>query len=222
MFTLWYLVFNNPEQTLKSGEHWMSYTLPDHSSVILNRQSELVYDQDYNQANRKVKLNGSAHFEVQAQAEKPFIVEANQVTVTVLGTAFYIHYDKSTQTTQVSVDHGKVAVKSPTGESVILLAHQSCTFKAESSKIETQNRISPNLLSWKTQSLVFTQTPLNEVITDINRTYGCQIVLKDGEIASIPLTANYQKLPLSSVLRLISESLNLRFRQEGQQIVVEK
>jgi|GEM_PF-1036475 len=220
IFTMWYLVFDSADTEIQSGAHWMAYTLPDQSTVSLNSKSEIVFDQHFNDSQRKVKLNGSAFFEVQPNPEKPFVVEANQVTVTVLGTAFYIRFDALTQTTRIIVDHGKVSVKSQKGDEMVLTTGQACDITDNQDKIQSSDQVSPNFLSWKTKTLDFTQTPLKQVIEDINLAYGCKIEMLDTSIEQIPLTAHYEQKSLQSVLKLIAESLNVQFIPQNDIIIV--
>ncbi|MFT3825381.1 MAG: FecR domain-containing protein [Chitinophagaceae bacterium] len=76
--------------------------LPDGSTVWLNAGSHIYYDRGFAGRYREVTLQGEAYFDVIKQPEKPFIVHAGDLNITVLGTAFNVKSypeDKNTETT---------------------------------------------------------------------------------------------------------------------------
>ncbi|MFM8912242.1 MAG: FecR domain-containing protein, partial [Flammeovirgaceae bacterium] len=58
-----------------------SDTLPDGSTVFLNKKSELQFTFNASSKSRKVKLKGEAFFQVKHEETKPFIIEADEVLV---------------------------------------------------------------------------------------------------------------------------------------------
>jgi ferric-dicitrate binding protein FerR (iron transport regulator) len=66
-------------------------TLPDGTKVWLNADSRLSYDPEMTGANQRlVTLTGEAFFDVAHDKQHPFIINANKVTIKVLGTAFNV------------------------------------------------------------------------------------------------------------------------------------
>jgi ferric-dicitrate binding protein FerR (iron transport regulator) len=65
-------------------------TLDDGTKVWLNAGTQLRYPKDYGQKQRNVTLIGEAYFEVAKNKEVPFIVNANGINITALGTAFNV------------------------------------------------------------------------------------------------------------------------------------
>ena len=62
--------------------------LPDSSRVWLNSGSVLIYPSIFVGDRREVYLSGEGYFEVEKNAEQPFIVKARTLNVEVLGTRF--------------------------------------------------------------------------------------------------------------------------------------
>lgn len=94
--------------------------LPDSSVVWLNRNSEIAYQASF-RADRTIELKkGEAFFDVKKDAQHPFVVQAGEVTTTVLGTSFSIVKDYYTRGAKVAVVTGKVAV-SVTGNNQVVL-----------------------------------------------------------------------------------------------------
>ncbi|MEP7318961.1 MAG: FecR domain-containing protein, partial [Panacibacter sp.] len=84
-------------------------TLPDGSIITVNKNTKLAYPEKFAGSTRKVTLKGEAFFKVQPDKSKPFIITANDVTVTVVGTAFNVkNYDSATE---VIVESGIVKVE---------------------------------------------------------------------------------------------------------------
>lgn len=84
-------------------------TLPDGSTVIQNKNSTLTYPSTFTAKTRAVALTGEAFFNVRHDRKKPFIIKANDVLITVLGTSFNVK--SNGKTTEVIVETGMVSVQ---------------------------------------------------------------------------------------------------------------
>ena len=76
--------------------------LADGTTVWLNGESKLHYENDFTGATREVTLEGEAFFDVVKQTERPFIVHTSGIDIKVLGTAFNVKSypeDKDVETT---------------------------------------------------------------------------------------------------------------------------
>ncbi len=92
------LVFDRPvDVCLASSEGAKgSFVLPDGSRVCLNKGSRLYYSGKLEGRKRKVRLEGEGVFDVTEDASRPFVVEAYDLDITVLGTEFTVTaYDPS-------------------------------------------------------------------------------------------------------------------------------
>jgi len=188
--------------------------LPDGSNVFLNKDAQLSYNQSYHQNQRNVKLSGEAFFEVVPNSQKPFIVECNQTSVKVLGTSFNI--SSSAKYTEVIVASGRVEFyeNSSISTNVILLPGDKGFFSnGNLSKITNDNQ---NYLSWKDHKLVFKAMPLQQVISDINQTYHCQIEIGDTSINNLLITTTFNDIPLSGIMESITLAFNLKFVKQTE------
>ncbi|MDR0766742.1 MAG: FecR domain-containing protein [Odoribacteraceae bacterium] len=88
-----------------SGDSTRQVLLPDGTNVILNARGALAYDDP-----RAVTLDGEALFEV-VKGERPFVVTAGDVVVTVLGTTFNVEAFPGSARLKVTVFEGKVRVE---------------------------------------------------------------------------------------------------------------
>lgn len=66
------------------------FSLPDGSVVWLNSETKLTYPSQFASDKRLVSLEGEAYFEVAKDTKKPFVVQAGEIEVEVLGTSFIL------------------------------------------------------------------------------------------------------------------------------------
>ena len=93
-----------------TGTENVEILLQDGSVVQLYPGSKLGHLKSYNkQSERAVSLNGTAHFDVQHDPAKPFLIETNATQIRVLGTQFVLSESAEQKETTVSVEEGSVA-----------------------------------------------------------------------------------------------------------------
>ncbi len=87
----------------------LTQPLPDGSSLALDAQSRIAFD--YGARHRGARLlEGAAFFTVQHDAQRPFVVQALDVVVTVLGTRFGVEIEPG-GAVLVQVESGRVRVE---------------------------------------------------------------------------------------------------------------
>ena len=116
----------------------MVVALEDSSKVFLDPGAELRFAEHFTSHKREVYLNGEAFFEVTENPNRPFFVNAGQITTKVLGTSFRVKAPRSGSEVEVSVKTGKVSVyesekeapiqSSKNGSGVILSPNHQVTF----------------------------------------------------------------------------------------------
>jgi transmembrane sensor len=98
--------------------------LADGTTVWLNAGSTLKYANNFSKENRFVHIEGEAFFEVTHDSLHPFVVNANSVNLTVLGTTFNIRAYPDENTIETTLVNGKVEVQKTRhakGEKIIVL-----------------------------------------------------------------------------------------------------
>lgn len=191
--------------------------LPDGSVISLNRKSRITFEQDQE---RKVKLVGDAFFEVKRDETRPFIVEAGDLEVQVLGTSFYINAQSKSPNVEVMVKSGRVAVKYGQ-DSVAIGTGGRASFNKRSKKLIHTTIEDINYLSWKTKELVFEDERLDWVVDKINEVYDANVVLGGRHLEKCPITVTFKQQDLDAVLTVIAETLNLTVVEKGDKRVLE-
>lgn len=185
--------------------------LPDQTEISLAGGSRLTYDaRHYGQEMRLVRLEGKAFFEVWHDEARPFRVETAESRVTVLGTRFQVVAGK--EQTTVDVVSGKVgfALRGKM-DSVALTAGLQAYYTSGDLRIKVTEQPNPNELAWLTHRLRFEETPLPQVVADLEQAY--QTTLSYSGDADKCLTATLEELTLEEALQVVNETLDVRIMQ---------
>jgi transmembrane sensor len=188
--------------------------LPDGSRIFLNRNSELSYRSNFGARGRNVTLTGEAFFEIAPDASKPFIIDAGNAKVRVVGTSFNVITKNSESAVEVFVKTGKVMLSNNSGsKSVALDPGYVGTMDSEISAKSLNNN--PNYLSWKTGLLVYNGQKLDVVFSDLKRVYNMDIEVADPSILENRWTSPIDNQPQETIIRLICASFNLSYNNDG-------
>jgi len=93
-----------------TGSEAMDLVLEDHTAVTLFAASTLRYEAGLTQRERNIYLEGTALFNVQTDAARPFTVFSSNIATKVLGTTFKVAAVNGESTTKVYLYKGKVMV----------------------------------------------------------------------------------------------------------------
>ena len=207
-FFLYRIIARPGVENVIAMESVKSATLPDGTVVALNKNSVITYPDKFGRNKRKVLLKGEAFFQVKRNEQKPFVIEAENVEIEVLGTSFNVDARPEKQYVEVIVNTGKVALRSKAGKEVILTKGERGIFSKETGKLVKEENKSRNYLTWKTKKLIFEDDPLADVVKDISEAYDVRIELS-GTVNDCRLTATYDNLSLDAVLNVLKETFDL-------------
>ncbi|SEL39118.1 FecR family protein [Parapedobacter koreensis] len=158
----------NTFSTPKGHTHRLQ--LPDGTKVWLNTASSLHYPVAFIGAVRNVQLAGEAYFEVEPDALKPFIVEANGSTVKVLGTHFNVSAYADQQETTTTLVEGAVDVFK-NGKSVALKPGQQAVVDELTGAIRQSQVNVHSVIAWKEGYFRFDNESISDIINKISRWY---------------------------------------------------
>ena len=98
--------------------------LADQSRITLREHSKLSFPLNFIKPKRKVYLEGEAYMKVAHNANKQFVVETQNMNVSVLGTEFLVSAYPKYEEEAVLLISGKVEVKPIMGDKHILSPNQ--------------------------------------------------------------------------------------------------
>lgn len=204
----------------ETKDETMELTLSDGSVVFLNANSKLEYPAEFSDAGRNVTLSGEAFFEVQRDTAKQFQIKAAGSLITVLGTSFNVK--TTVETVEVVVSTGRVAVEDQTrsGSKIELTAGEKGTYNKGEKNVIRSLDIEADHLFWKDRTLQYEATPLTEVIEQVNRNYGSDVVLADSSTYACPLSTTFQDMELNEILEVIGSTFKLEIDTVDNQIIL--
>jgi ferric-dicitrate binding protein FerR (iron transport regulator) len=205
--------------------------LPDGSSVILQRNSRIVYPKSFAGLKREVYLTGAAFFEVTKNPAKPFFVHTDKLTAKVVGTSFSVKAFTGQPSIEVLVKTGKVTVFSTTSSAsqtrakpaeVVLLPNQQAVFNREEntlsrSAIQSQKQ---ERLPIEHNAFDYEDTPVTEVFAQLEQTYGVDIVYDKAVMSHCSITATLGDEPLANKLKWICRILEASYEFTPSQIII--
>lgn len=208
------------EIRVKNGEH-KEVQLPDGTNVILNAGTVMKYPDRFMSNQRSIEINGEAFFEVTPDAERPFIIQTKNAAIRVLGTSFNVKAYDTDEQLMVSVQTGKVQVDMP--EAMMrLLPNEQLIFNHCNGDIRKKQEDINRPISWIYGNLYFNKTPIQSVVKDLERMYNCTIEFSPGIIYNEYVYGEHENRSLLSVLKSIQYSTGIKYRKEGDKILLYK
>ncbi|ADB38778.1 FecR family protein [Spirosoma linguale] len=214
-------------------------SLPDGSSVVLQKGSKISYWNSSPDSVRQVMLVGEAYFEVVKDARHPFIVRVNQLVTKVLGTSFNVRAYADDARVTVTVRSGRVAVYTSNSDidnpsrpvmpaasdSVILMRNQQLVFARQQAESAQRREItlpanSPKGSLLNMSTFVYNGTPISEVFRELERVYGITISYDKNALESCRLTTDLTDEPLLNKMTIICKSIEAAYTVQETQFVV--
>jgi len=209
---LWFL-WPRPATVLltQTGEQ-QNISLPDASTVRLNVESRLSFNESGWNKNRLVQLNGEAFFSVSEGAA--FTVTTDNGDVSVLGTEFNVWSRGSF--IEVSCYEGRVRV-SRDGNEKELGPGMEASWKNEQWVVQN-SILSSTSPPWTQGRLRFKAAPLSRVLQELQHHYNVEVTLVGDPGRSY--SGGFPTNDLEAAIRNISEPLGLEVQRVGDQQLI--
>lgn len=214
------------EKSNARGER-STFRLPDGTIVKLNSDSKLTFAEDFDDKSRQVYLEGEAFFDVVKDANRPFMVHSSGVVTTALGTSFNVKafdYKGGEEKIEVSLVTGKVSVRKTEGNvDMILVPGEQALIDGASSKKRAFE--DAEVLAWKDGVIHFRDTGFADIIVELERWYDVDFEVEGlGQSAGERLKGtgkfNTQKQSLTTVLEVLSYSMNFKYEMNKKRVVI--
>jgi transmembrane sensor len=186
--SLW--LWSHPKaETYESSATTRAATLPDGTAVTLSART--VVRVSFAASRRYLTMsNGEAYFKVHHETGRRFVVDAGDIQVTALGTAFDVRRDADV--TVVTVEEGQVEIAStPIAQSASpnlwrVSAGYQLVYAPRSRLASLVTVDSSRELQWRSGELDYVGTSLERVLDDVNRYSNRHIVLADSTLGQYP------------------------------------
>ncbi len=183
--------------------------LADGSKVWLNADSRLQYPTAFEGTTREVYLSGEAFFDVSKNKLKPFIIHLKNGTVKVLGTSFNIKAYDHSPLVETSVSTGRVAFV-PAGvkkaDTTFLTKDMKAVYIVAVRQVKTMPTTSSEDKAWTEGRLIFHDTSMEEIATQLERYFGKTVLIADDEIRNYRLTGTFENNSAEEILYYLSKS----------------
>lgn len=195
-------------------------TLPDGSVVHLNKNSSIAYAPEFS-AHRTVRITGEAFFEVKHDERSPFTVQAEEILIKDIGTAFNVksvlgHTEVIVESGIVSVSKDRALVNVKASEKVVINERDKI-LNVEESKDQLYNY-------YRTSQFVASNTPLRRLVAVINEAYGSNIQISSNVLANTPITVTLKlETPLEDILQVLKETTpEIKIARSANRIILHR
>jgi transmembrane sensor len=206
LFALGHL-FVSPQEAFVAFADRLTSTLSDSTHVVLSPNSRMAVRMG---DERRIALHGQAWFEVARDVTHPFIVQAEDLQVTVLGTGFEVSAYDSANVWSVRVRHGRVRVQAQ-DQQVELGAGERVRYDRGTGSLTREGPVSVE--TWGDRIVRFENAPMSEVAGELQRMFHVRVDLSNEALGRCRLTATFENERIEDVLHVISGTFGLRLSQ---------
>lgn len=192
------------------------FTLSDGSTVLLDADSAIT--ESYSVSERRVRmLRGGAFFKV-IPSEIPFVVEAADGEVRVLGTGFDIRMIEDGAS--VTLEYGSVEVTARhVGGRTILAPGERVDFGVQG--IEQAETVDlADALAWRDGRYVFYRARLTDIVQEIERYRKGRIVIASSSLAEKRVTGSFSLADTDAALASLQASVGFRMTTVASRLTV--
>ena len=212
-------ISNNPIRdiivTTGMGEH-SRVSLPDGTALTLNAQTTVRYN--LADGKRQVSIDGEAFFEVARDPEHPFVVSANGMTVTCLGTSFDVRNYSDESTASVVLRDGKVRVNARDADltmepgSRVLMDRQTLAL--------SKHTVTPSdYTAWLNGEIKFNNQTLEEIAAELSRNYNIDLVITSDELKQERFNGYLGRSSLRNILDVLCLASDMSYHVDNDTMV---
>ncbi|MDJ1492169.1 FecR domain-containing protein [Cytophagaceae bacterium DM2B3-1] len=207
-------------------------TLPDSSVITLNANSSMSYPKRWKWFNdsRKVYLKGEALFHVKhlnqdtnaIKESERFVVRTDAIEVEVLGTVFNVKERRGLA--QVALQTGRIQVKGLRGREISfeLKPGESAKYDIQRRLWEKKDTAVESATAWTEQKLALSNTTVNDIIHELEDTYGYMVVLEDEQLGQRRIDGAIPMRNEKSILFVLSNILNVKIERKDSLLIFKK
>lgn len=197
-------------------------TLTDGSVVRLNAESEITYPEKFTTDTREIQLTGEAFFDVHRDPEHPFIIHAQGLKTSVLGTSFNIRAEAMAASVQVTVRTGSVQVEPETDDSrrLVLAPTQQAIYTRADAGLTRQTVALERYLAWTDDIIYLDNTPIREMVETLEKWYGVSISLEQEALGNCLISGKYKSDQLVNILEGLEFMQGITYRFVNNRTIV--
>lgn len=206
--------------TYVSNNDISNITLPDGTDVILNHDSKITYNDQFDKNERIVQLEGEAFFDVIKSKDKKFIVELGDSEIEVLGTKFNISSRPENNNIVATLIEGRILFKYA-DEEVALTPNQQIILNKSSAHLEKRQINPETYLAWKDKLYRYNSISLSDLALELERIYGLKILVNDS-LQDIKISGSFKYgESFEQVMSIMQRSIKCRWLRDSDTIHIQ-
>lgn len=225
----WWLFTRTPAEktipaSLAKAVNVKVITLPDGTTVTLNKDSHLDYPAAFGDSTREVALTGEAFFDVKHDPGKPFMVHTGAFVTRVLGTAFNIRAYSKDSLLAVTVERGKVQVQRQDSKKAlsILQAGDQLVIEKQTNTPHLAKVDTKKIIQWKDSDLQFDDIRFEEAALLIGGRYNVQLNFSNEALHNCRFTVDLSGKALDDILDILGDLTRSTWYRENDTTILIK
>ena len=200
--------------------------LSDGTIVHLNSGTTLKYPVKFiANGNRQVFLDGEAFFDVTKDKTHPFVVNADNLNVRVLGTHFNVSNYPEDKLTDVVLVEGSVGLytaneKFNAEKNTILKPGFKGSFSKIDNQIKTKAVVTDVYTAWIKGGLTFRDMTFKDISKKLERHYNVTIVNQNTKLSDEKFNASFGDEPIAKVLSYFNEIHGIHYTLKNNEVLI--
>lgn len=194
--------------------------LPDGTKVWLGANSTLKYNDRFGKTNREVAFDGEAMFDVVKDEKLSFHVKLGNVFIQVYGTKFLVTGYSESHKNEVILLEGKVEYQQK-DRSVFILPGEQLTENLLTGELLKSQVDVEHYNAWINGKVYLDNKGLDDLAFLMEKWYGVEFVFRNDTLKTYKFTGIINKeKPLDYVLKIITLTNKVKFKKEGEKIMI--
>ncbi len=182
-------------------------TLPDGTMAVLNAHSKIDYHFNSKTKTRTAQLKGEAHFTIAKNDNEQFIVQADDLLIRDIGTAFNVKAFPNSDTITVSVDEGEVILYTKADKGLNIVAGETAYYIKSQQKIEKALQPDENASSYANRIFKYRDAKISKVLKELGQVYETQLLLSNEQLGNCRITAQFNNESIEVITSVIAETM---------------
>jgi transmembrane sensor len=199
-----------------------SFQLSDGTKVWLNSVTEFKFPISFTGVERNVQLTGEAYFKVAHQANQPFTVKVNGLTVKALGTEFNIK-SYNNELTCIALVTGSVAIENAKGRQIILSPGEAVVVEKSTSDLHKEKFDEIMVLGWMQGMYFFRNEKLQQIAVVAERWFDVPVKFNEPSLAGLHFSGALDRnKPVDRFFDALASSGDIRYEWKDGKVVISK
>jgi len=202
--------------------HRTMVLLPDSSTVWLNGNSRLKYQNNFSKS-RNVELAGEAMFQVRRNQKNLFTVKTDKFSVEVYGTKFDLRSYPAENESEISLIEGSIGLFRKDQFISGMKPGEVINYNNVTSKfVKSRHNDLAQITSWNSDELIIDNKSMDEICRYLERWYGVEIKLDKRVNKDQRLSFKIKTESLRELLWIIDKIKPIKYTIDGKRVRIEE